>query len=60
MFTPSSTPNQMRSMPSLSATGPMQRHDDERELEEVEEEGEEEDDDVDDDEEARVARPAGR
>jgi hypothetical protein len=23
MFTPSSTPNQMRSMPSLSATGPM-------------------------------------
>jgi hypothetical protein len=57
MFTPRSTPNQMRSMPSFSATGPEERHDDERELEEVEEEGEQEDEDVDDDEEADL--PAG-
>ena len=55
MFTPSSTPNQIRSMPSLSATGAEQRHDDEGELEEVEEEGEEEDEHVDDDQEADLA-----
>ena len=55
MLTPSSTPNQIRSMPSFSATGPEQRNDDERELEEVEEEGEQEDQDVDDDQEAELA-----
>ena len=63
MLTPSSTPNQIRSMPSLSAAGRQQRHDDEGELEEVEEEGEQEDEDVDDDQEADLAagqrRPAG-
>ena len=55
MLTPSSTPNQIRSMPSLSAAGAEQRHDDEGELEEVEEEGEHEDQDVDDDQEAELA-----
>ena len=55
MFTPSMTPNQIRSMPSLSAAGPMQRHDDEGDLEEVEEERQHEDQHVDDDEEARLA-----
>ena len=55
MFTPRSTPNQIRSMPSLSAAGRQQRHDDEGELEEVEEEGQEEDQDVDDDQEADLA-----
>ena len=53
MFTPRSTPNQMRSMPSFSH-GAQQRHHDERQLEEVEEEGEQEDEDVDDDEEAQL------
>jgi hypothetical protein len=57
MLTPSSTPNQIRSMPSLSAPA-RQRNDDERQLEEVEEEREEEDQDVDDDQEAELA--AGR
>ena len=42
-------------MPSLSATGAEQRHDDERELEEVEEERQQEDQDVDDDQEAELA-----
>ena len=43
MLTPSITPNQIRSMPSFSAAGAEQRHDDEGELEEVEEEGQDED-----------------
>jgi hypothetical protein len=43
MFTPRMTPNQIRSMPSFSAAGAEQRHDDEGQLEEVEEEGEHED-----------------
>ena len=61
MLTPSSTPNQIRSMPSLSADRRQQRHDDEGQLEEVEEEGEEEDQDVDDDQEAELAaRQAGQ
>ena len=48
-------------MPSLSATGADQRHDDERELEEVEEEGQQEEQDVDDDQEAELAaRQAGQ
>ena len=55
MLTPSSTPNQIRSMPSLSADRADQRHDDERQLEEVEEEREQEDQDVDDDQEAELA-----
>ncbi len=42
-------------MPSLWATGPQQRQDDERDLEEVEEEREEEDEDVDRDQEADPA-----
>ena len=46
-------------MPSFSATGAEQRHDDERELEEVEEEREQEHQDVDDDQEAELRRPAG-
>ena len=42
-------------MPSLSAGGPEQRHDDEGQLEEVEEEREEEHQDVDEDQEAGLA-----
>ena len=60
MFTPSSTPNQIRSMPELVRDRRQQRHDDEGELEEVEKEGEHEDEHVDDDQEAeRPARQAG-
>ena len=62
MLTPSSTPNQIRSMPSSVGGGRQQRHDDEGQLEEIEEEGEQEDQDVDDDQEADLAagqrRPA--
>ena len=43
MLTPSSTPNQMRSMPSLSATGPSSGMTMNDELEEVEEERQQED-----------------
>jgi hypothetical protein len=60
MLTASRTPNQIRSMPSLSCHRPEQRHDDERQFEEVEEEGEQEDQDVDHDQEADLAaRQAG-
>ena len=63
MFTHSSTPNQIRSMPQLVGHRREQRNDDEGDLEEVEEEGEEEHEDVDDDQEADLAarqvRPAG-
>ena len=58
MLTPRSTPNQIRSMPSVSAGRRQQRHDDEGELEEIEEEGEHEDQDVDDDQEADLRRRA--
>ena len=60
MLTPSSTPNQMRSMPSLSAAGTEQRDDDEGQLEEIEEEGEHEDEQVDDDQEAELAAGQAR
>ena len=59
MFTHSSTPNQIRSMPSLARHRRQQRHDDEGDLEEVEEEREEEDEEVDEDQEADLRRPAG-
>ena len=55
MLTPSSTPNQIRSIPSFSAAGPSSGIDDEGQLEEVEEEGQQEHQDVDDDEEADLA-----
>ena len=55
MFTPSMTPNQIRSMPSFSAGRPEQRNDDEGDLEEIEEEGEHEDENVDEDQEADLA-----
>jgi hypothetical protein len=49
MLTASSTPNQIRSMPSLSAHRRQQRHDDEGQFEEVEEEVEQEDPNIDHD-----------
>ncbi len=55
MFTASRMPNQIRSMPSLSATGPSSGTTMKAQLEEVEEEGEEEDQQVHHDEEADLA-----
>ena len=55
MLTASSTPNQIRSMPSFSATGPSSGTTMKRQLEEVEEEGEDEDQDVHHDQEADLA-----
>jgi hypothetical protein len=55
MFTASRIPNQIRSIPSASCDGPEERHDDEREFEEIEEEGQQEDQDVDHDQETDLA-----
>ncbi len=51
MFMPSSTPNQIKSMPSFLGDGGQQRNDDEGDLEEVDKEGDNEDEHVDRDEE---------
>ena len=53
MLAPSSTPNQMRSMPSALGRRSEERHDDEGDLEKIEEEGDDEHEAIDEDEEIR-------
>src|SRR6266508_719315 len=59
MLTPRITPNQIRSMPSFSATGPSSGMMMKASSEEIEEEGENEDKRVDENEEADLAAGEG-
>src|SRR5262245_47178212 len=59
-FAPSSTPNQMSSMPGLSGTGRSSGPHDERDLEVIEEEGEEEAEEIDREQEADLASGQGK